>query len=450
MRIIGLALALIVAVASPSLASAADKSAAPPITKEAKAKGMAAAPALLTAAGSDCQLADARFIGESVDPKSKAKNSLYEVACTGSEGLLVDAVPPAGSPPQLFTCMEAATPGPDGKKSPTQCMLPGNLDPKAGLAAFIAKAKLTCTPDKVRALGHSTTNVFFELVCHEGGGGYILEISSPPRLDKPATVSPCIMFDPANSVKCELTDRAAQMAVVDSLTKASGKPCAIKDRGFIGQTTSGATYYEVACQDGKGYLLEQAANGSFTKAVDCVQADAVAGGCKLTDTRQAKTEQAGLYTQLAKKAGYDCTVAGYAPLPVTVGGKEVVELTCSNRPDGAIGLFPASSSQPAEIYDCAHSELKSFRCTLSKPSAAYPKLTAELVKFGKTSCTVSAARAVGLSADGRGYIEVACADGLPGYMIEYTLTPFAAKTPIVCAEAKGIAGGCTLPTNVKK
>lgn len=443
---LGLVAALIVAMLSPGLASAApDK--APPVTKEQKAKGMAALPALLTAAGSDCQLADGRFIGEAVDAKTKAKTALYEAVCTGSEGLLVEQI--GAGAPLTFTCLEAAQPGPDGKKSGNQCVLPGNLDPKAGLAGFITAAKITCTPDKVRALGHSSTNVFFELACHEGGG-YIMQISSPPRLDKPVSANPCIMFDPSANVKCTLTDRAAQLAVVDTLVAKSGKPCVVKDRGFIGVTQSGATYFEVACADGKGYVLQQAANGDFAKIIDCTQADSLAGGCKLTDTRQAKTEQAGLYTSLAKKAGFNCDVSGYAPFSVDVPGKEVVELTCSNRPDGAIGIFPASSSEPAEILDCAHSELRSYRCSLSKPSAAVASLTAELHALGKMTCEVSSARVVGVTTDKRGYIEVACSDGLPGYMIEYTVNPIKATTTIVCAEAKGIAGGCTLPTNVKK
>ena len=62
---------------------------------------------------------------------------------------------------------------------------------------------------------------------------------------------------------------------------------------------------------------------------------------------------------------------------------------------------------------------------------------------------VSASRVVGLAAQ-RGYIEVGCADGLQGYMLEYSLDPLTPKAPLVCSEAKGIGGGCTLPGNVKK
>jgi hypothetical protein len=445
---LGLAIALIVSTFSAGMATAADK--APDVPKELRAKGMAAAPALITSAGADCKLADARFVGDSVDAKTKAKSSLYEVACTGGEGLLIlEGGGAAGSPPSTFTCMEAATPGPDGKPRGTQCILPGNLDPKSGLGAYIAKAGVVCTPDRVRALGHSATNVYFELACHEGGGGYILQTSSPPSADKAASASPCIMFDPSSNEHCELTDRGAQLAVVDALVAKSGKPCAVKDRSFVGATQAGTMLFEVACQDGKGYMLEEKSDGSLNAAVPCTEADSFAGGCKLTDSRQAKTEQSALYTSLAKKAGFDCNVSGYAPFAVNLNGKEVVELACSNRADGAVGVFPASASQTAEIYDCAHSELKSFRCSLNKPAAGFPKLTADLQAVGKSSCTVSEARTIGVSAEQQGYIEVGCSDGLPGFVIQYTMSPITPKTAILCAEASGINGGCTLPHNKK-
>ncbi len=355
----------------------------------------------------------------------------------------------------VFTCLEADQPRADGKPNSAACVLPLNADPKAGLAPLVAKSGVPCTILKARPLGHNSTAAVFELVCQETTGGFIMQTSSPPRHDQPVIMNPCINYNDNQAVKCELTDRATQLSVVDKLTAGIGKPCSVKDRSYIGASAkTGAMYYEVACTEGKGYILEQAPGGTLTKATDCLEAESViAGGCKLTDTREAKTEQNGLYARMAKKVGYNCDVSGYAPLPSSADlppHSEVVEVTCANRPDGAIGVFPASSSESALIFDCAHSELEGYRCSLSKPSAAYDKLTAELVGMGKKSCTVSNARAVGVTEDKRGYTEVACADGLQGYMIEYTVKPLQAKTVIICSEAKGIAGGCTLPGNTPK
>jgi hypothetical protein len=447
---IGLAAALLMAVFTPLAAAHAAAKAAPAtaVTKDQRDKGMAAAPGLISAGGLDCQLADARLVGEAKDAKTKATTDIYELACTGNEGLIVEKVGDAA--PETFTCLQANEASADGKPNNVQCVLPGNGDPKAGLAPYIAKAGKPCTPAKIRALGQSPTNAVFELACSEGGGGYILAVSAPPRLDKPVTMDPCVGFPPGGNITCTLTDRTAQLAVVDQLVAKSGKACTIKDRSYIGATASGLAIYEVACQDGKGFMLEQAANGDLKQAIDCASADAIGGGCKLTDARQAKTEQAGLYTGLAKKAGFQCEVSGYAPLPAGLQGKEVVELSCSNRPDGAIGVFGATSAIPSVIYDCAHSELMGYRCGLTKAAAAYSKLTDDLKTLGKTSCTVSDARTVGVTADHKGYLEVACSDGLPGYMIEYSMAPLTPKSPITCSEAKGISGGCALPGNVKK
>jgi len=436
--------ALFLASATMSPVLAATKVAAPAVTKEQRDKGKAAAPGLVSAGGLDCQVSDARLIGESKDAKTKKSSTFYELACANNEGVIVDQV--SDGPPQVFTCEETAAPTADGKPNSLMCILPGNTDPKTGLLPYIAKAGVACTPDKVRALGHSATNTVYELACHNGDG-YILEVSAPPRLDKPATMNPCIMYAETSNVKCELTDRAAQLAVADHLMAQSGKPCAIKDRSFMGVTPSGSRYFELACQDGKGYVVEQAANGAFVKVIDCAAADAIGGGCKLTDSRQAKTEQNSLYTRLARNAGFQCDVSGYAPFSVNIAGKEVVELACSNRPDGGIGVFATSGG--GVVYDCAHSELESFRCSMSKPASAYGTLTADLRKLGKNTCAVSNERTVGLAADKTGYIEVACADGLPGYMIKYTIDPIRPTTAIVCAEAKGIAGGCVLPGNTK-
>jgi hypothetical protein len=447
----GLAVALLMAALSPSAAFAAGAPPAPTVNKDDRAKGMAAAPGLIQAGHIDCQLADARKLGDSVDAKTKVKSSLYELACTGNEGVVVEQS--GTDAPMVFTCLEASQPRPDGKPNPTACILPGNADPKAGLAPYIAKAGIPCTPTQARPLGHSATTSVFELVCQESKGGYILETSAPPRLDQPAKLDPCVGFSESGNVKCTLTDRATQLSVVDKLLADARTSCSIKPdgRAFIGVSQSGKMYYEVACTDGKGYMLEQASAGGV-KAIPCLEADAIAGGCKMTDTRQAKTDQNALYSRMAKAAGYNCEVSGYAPLPSTAdvpAHSEVVEVTCANRPDGAIAIFPATSSEKATIYDCAHSEVENYRCSLSKASAAYGKLTDELASFGKKSCTVSNHRFVGVTADGRGYTEVACADGLQGYMIEYTTKPLAMKSVIVCSEAKGIAGGCTLPGNTK-
>jgi hypothetical protein len=251
------------------------------------------------------------------------------------------------------------------------------------------------------------------------------------------------MYDPQGNVACKLTDHAAQLAVADRMAAGIGKPCTVKDRRYVGLSQQHEILFEVACQEGKGYILIEAANGSLSKSVDCVNSDL----CTLTDARTAKTEQAGLYTRLSRKAGFDCDVKSYAPFPASSAAVDAVELTCNNRQDGGVGVFTATGGS---VYDCAHAELEGYRCSMTKPELSYPTLTADLKKMGKSECAVSNARSVGVTAEKHGFIEVACADGLQGYMIEYTVTPLAPVNTIICAQAGGIANGCKLPGNVKK
>ncbi|HWF00162.1 MAG TPA: hypothetical protein VG248_10235 [Caulobacteraceae bacterium] len=443
---LGLAVVFTLALAIPGASFAA----APAIPKEARTQGMKDAPALVAQTGADCQVSDARHIGDGQDPKTKVKSSLYEVACgAGVEGLIVQK---SGDEVHAFTCLQAAQPGPDGKPNPVSCLLPANAEPKAGMAPYLTASKITCTPDGYHVLGTTPDATYVEVACHDNAG-YILKMSNPPKAAAGVQAIPCVAQPESSNLQCVLTNRQAQLAVVDRLAQASGKPCDIKSRGYIGATQDGRVFFEAGCSDGKGWMLIEAANGSLDKAIPCANADIYLGGCKLTNSREAKTEEASLYAGMAKKAGYDCDVGGYAPLPSSplAPNDEWVELTCKNRPAGGIAVFPATGGGGA-VYDCARAEMLGYHCSLTKASLAYDDLTSDLKALGKTSCTVSEARSLGMTPDKRGYMEVGCSDGLPGFMIEYKVpvpAKMAATSVIPCSEAKGIAGGCTLPGNRK-
>jgi hypothetical protein len=442
--IIGLFAALIAATILPAAAFAA--AAAPakpaPIDPQAKAKGMAAAPGLITSVGLDCQLADARLIGTSTDPKTKVSQNYYEIACTNAEGFVIATPVKAGTGDTLaYTCLEVAA-----AKGAT-CILPANADPKAGIAALVAQHQPGCQMTAARGLGHNATVTVLEVAC-QGGAGYIVDGSYPLSASKPATFNPCAGITPGMSIQCTLTDAATTNAYVASLVAKMGKPCDMKDHRYVGADAKGIAYFEVACQDGKGYMMEVNLTGAVAP-IDCVVADNIGGGCTLTNSRAAETEQLGLYSKLAHNAGFACDVSKYGPIPVSLPGREVVELACSNRPDGAIAIFPASSSEKSQIDNCAVSELAGYRCSFSKPEAAYPLLTNDLKALGKTSCVVSGERLVGTTPDKLGYIEVACADGDPGYIVSYALPSMTPKDATTCSFAKDLAGGCQMPANNK-
>lgn len=427
---VGLAIALFVGVLAPATVMSASKKAAE-IPAAARKQGMAEAPAIVQQAGLNCQVSDARFIGKAKD------TSFYEVDCAQGLGFVIQAN--KEGPPTSFSCIEANTPPGPGKEPAAPCLLPGNADPKADLAPYLAKAGVHCTPTQVRGIGQSKTNAYLEVACQEGPG-YVVVTSAPADAAKDVTAQDCLGFDDSEgNIKCTLSDKKTRLAVVDRYVAAAKNNCQVKDRRYIGATKDGSSFFETSCTDGKGYIYKVGSNGALTDNWDCAKAMNILGGCTLTDAREAATAQAGLYTRLSTNAGMPCDVETYALFPPK-DGKEVVEMSCKDGKSG-IGFFDASGK--GAVLDCGHALVAGYKCSEKHAASGNAALTADLKKFGKSDCTVSEARAAGKTAKGTIFVEVACADGLKGYMIEYKDNPVTAIGAANCA----FAGGCQLKGN---
>ncbi|WP_176695849.1 hypothetical protein [Phenylobacterium immobile] len=430
---LGLVAALAISLLAPLTANAKDA-----VSADQRKKGMAEAPAVVQAAGLNCQVADARFLGVTKDAKTKVNTSYYEVDCGASQiGYIVQSTSD-GVAPKSFSCLEANSPTADGKPSSLSCILPGNVDVKAKLGAALRTSNVTCTPDNFRGIGQSPTQTFAEVGCTQGPG-YILIGSAPLDLTKPIEAQDCLNYDTEGSaISCTLSDKAKRIAVVDTYAAAANNGCAVKDRGFLGTSRDGSTYFEAACQDGKGYVYKVSA-GALAQTIECAKAQPLFGGCKLTDARAAETEQAGLYTRLAKSAGSTCDVTRYAIFP-TSGSDEAVELVCANG-KGAVGLFKASGAG-SKVLDCAHALIAGYKCGLTN-TTDWGTLTADLNKLNVKSCVVSNARVMGKTAAGVMLVETACADGYKGYVIDYDAATLAPVKQTGCA----FSADCKLPGN---
>ncbi|WP_394761315.1 hypothetical protein [Phenylobacterium sp.] len=441
---LGLLAALIIAVMAPTAAlaqrlpKAGGVTMPPPakVTADARKQGMADAPALVGTAGVPCQVTDARLVGKVAADKKTGSlgSSLYEVACQGGMGYLLQS---SATGATAFSCIEANNPADPATKPANPCILPANLDPMTAMAPLLAKAKINCAPDKVRGIGQTKTSTLIEVSC-PGGSGYVLTGSAPLDTGKDATAVNCLAYDAADgNIKCILNPVTARNAVIDHFAQVANNGCTVKDRRFVGLFVDGTEGYEVSCADGKGYIYKVDSKGAIATTIDCAKAPG--GSCTLTDTRAATAEQAGLYTRLAKSAGSSCQVSRYAVFP-SAGDKEVVELVCGDGV-GALGMFPATGK--GVVLDCGHALLAGYKCTLGKPDFA--GLTSDLRKFDKKECTVSSTGSPLKAADGTMRLEVACSDGLPGYMIVFE-NPSTAKDVIACS----MAGNCILPTNKRK
>ncbi|WP_293677433.1 hypothetical protein [uncultured Phenylobacterium sp.] len=391
--------------------------------KRGAAEGAAAA----QAAGIPCTVSNAAWLGASAADKktNSAAKDMFEVACSGSMGFMIQV--DKGGPAMGFSCLESL--------SGLACKLPENANPNALLQAALTKNTVACDLSQTRLIGQVPTAqaIYIEALCKDGSG-YVLKTSMPMDLAKPIKAEDCLIYDAANTnVKCTLAEPASRLALIDRFVTTAKVNCTVKERRFVGPLKDGTTAYEAACQDGKGYVLKVDNKGGVVP-VECAKVPTL---CELSDARQAMTEQAGLYTNLAKAAGSNCVVESYAVFPAQPG-QEVLELTCK---DGAevVAVFPARG--PGKVYDCGHALVAGFKCAPGKLN--YSPLTADLRKLGKTDCSVSDVVARAKSAKGNPQIEVACADGLPGYVVEYT-DP---ATPVGALGCRLV--GCNLPANNK-
>lgn len=441
---IGLAAVLALVVMAPATATfAAKKPAAGAIDPKMLEKGMAEAPARLAATKLTCTLTAARWVG--ADPKAKA--DAVEVACSEGIGYLLETT--TGTDGSLsvkaFPCLALSEPV-NGAPNPSSCKLaPNSVELQmAALNPFIAKFGRACTIEKARVIGQTTNNMFFEVAC-QGGLGYVLITSAPPSVDQPLEFNTCLAYEPTNSLGCKLSDRDFQITVVDTLNTAAAKSCVIKDRRYVLATKTGSAYFEVSCEDGKGYMYEQAANGALQRSIDCANADFIPGGCTLTDARAAQSEQASLYTTLVKKAGYDCNVSTYSPLPVSAELRatviEAVELKCDNRPDGAIVFFPKASG-PTAIFNCAAAPGLGYSCRKSKAADALVQINRDIAAAPDKPFSCVAYTTGGLAlTDADVLLEVGC-DPEGRFAVAYSRT---SGKPSGTRPCTSMGDKCTLP-----
>jgi len=439
MKAIGIAIAAAFAAltfAAPMAAFAADK--ATPYTKDQLNQGKKEAPPLLAASGATCTLTNAAFVGQgsAKDEKGKeVKQTVYEVSC--SEGLGYALIAMAGQTPKTFDCVSLIG------NANLACKLPENADPKKGLQPLVAAAGSQCTLSDARYLGAKPTGEsYYEIGCGTEPG-FLLETN---KGQKPKMIG-CDLV--SGNMACKFTSQAmldaANNAKVSALLAKSGQTCQMIKSRTIGPLQSGDYAYEVACQGDKGFVLIATAQGAYSKSVNCANAG---DSCKLTDSTKAETAETGTYTKLAKASGFQCDVAKYRFIGTDKSNAEVVELQCANRPDGVVAMFPADNKGKAKFMDCVQAGAIQQACKLTDTAALYPKYTEALASKGKKTCKVSGAHGIGTTADGTTFVETACSDGLPGWVIAMNANGSVSEL-LTCGQAKSSGAACTLPGNTK-
>ena len=319
---------------------------------------------------------------------------------------------------------------------------------QGGLGALKCRRRArVCSITDIDYAGSSAANGgqdFYEIGCAPPQLGFRMGVSAAgaaPVIDE------CMQLLGTNQ-ECKLTTKAQIAASFQPLIAKSGKTCQVSDFRGIGRSKeSGDLFTEIACGASPGFMLVQDKAGGFKSAVDCAKAQQIADGCKLTDVTVAKTEEAGVYTKLATRAGFPCQVKEYRYIGQDAQNREVVEISCKDHPEGGVGLF--SETGKSVVVDCVRAKgFGDTSCKLSDPALVYPKYTAALAAKGRATCKVSGALFLGRTQGGVEYVETACADGAPGWVIGFNEGTTTAGDLLTCRQASNSGLACKLPTNV--
>jgi hypothetical protein len=247
----------------------------------------------------------------------------YEVACTEGLGYVItDSV--GKSPAEAVLCLEMDGAQPNGQGGPggppgggpngapgggpggpeggmggglppggpagsasANCQLPGNANQAAGMIPFLLKAGIQqCTPSRVRGIGHSASRSFIEVACDDNASGYILATTLSPDVNKEVQASACADLAADSNIRCKLTDPNAALKVADDLVRQSDKACKVTDRRMFGTNDAGDKFYEVACAEGTGYIVQQTSEGKLGQMATCEEIGTMAGGCQLLGNKK--------------------------------------------------------------------------------------------------------------------------------------------------------------------
>jgi hypothetical protein len=435
--------------AEAAAAAARGRPAAPgQITPQQREQGNKEAPGAIALAKIACTPNDAMYVASGTNAQ-RQKINFYEVSCDEGLGYVLEAGPESAI---AFNCLginaDAEAQVAAGKQPSLTCRLPNNLDAKQGLVPILTKAGRSCTVANARAMGATPTGeIYLEAACN-GGTGYVIKTAAPGS-GAANEVMDCAEFLGTQS-ECQLTTKPQIVAAIAQLAVQNGSACATPtDARYMGAGSTSA-YYEIACGTGnQGFVIQTAkAGGKVEAVIECSKAQAVGAGCKLTDATVAEEAEAATYTQLAQSAGYPCQVSKYRFIGIDQNSKsEVVELACSNRQDGAIGLFPTAAGAKGRVVDCVVGGSLGVSCNLSQPSAVYAKYSQGLASMGKTQCQVNNAKWLGATNDGFDLIETACSDGLPGFVMTVAKADGKVRELLTCGQARQAGAPCTFPTN---
>lgn len=241
----------------------------------------AAAQGVLTATSTDCQLTEAKLLGQSA-----AKESLYEVSCASGPGyLLLNATPPQATDCLVLAASADAARARDPEADVgSQCSLPANDNAMAVFTAFAQQAGVDCQVDEGAVIGAKSDGaVVYEIGCAGVDGAQINKVASGWE------VSSCLELVSANA-SCRFTTPQEQVATLKGwLTGSEAASCDVSQARYMGKNANGS-FYEAACTSADGVIVRFDNARAVQQVYPCATAQQIGGGCKLTAAAPAATD----------------------------------------------------------------------------------------------------------------------------------------------------------------
>jgi hypothetical protein len=246
---------------------------------------------------------------------------------------------------------------------------------KAQSAALLESLQVSCEPSdamlvvagtrKPKSGGKEVETRVYEVAC-SGGMGYLIETQAGQM---PLAIS-CLSAEEARAADaakgreptffCKLPENKDVHAMVTSMIMTgTGAQCEVRNLQLFGRSESThSDYSEVACADGKGFMLRIAQPGSQAKTVvmSCAEAAKQSIKCRLTDTGPI---EAPVTIQTFKEAlARNAVTCNIGQLRL-VGQEDhlkryVVEYRCADQSNATVAFIPLpGNSNPYESLDCA-------------------------------------------------------------------------------------------------
>lgn len=245
------------------------------------------------------------------------------------------------------------------------------------LSCDVSDARLVVA-GRARTNGNEVDSTVYEVAC-VNGAGYLIEAQGR---DKPIGIS-CLAAEGARAADaaqgkqtkfvCSLPQNKDVKAVAAALLKNAGTTCEVRDVRWFGRSAATESEYsEVACTDGRGFLLRTAAPGSATPTQVLGCADAARQGlkCKLTESAPADDSPTlDTFKEALARHGVTCNIDRIRQVgQEQVRKRYVVEFSCAGQSTGTVAFIPLPGNSYAyESADCAAAVLRGIACQYLPP-----------------------------------------------------------------------------------